>query len=102
MNHIDIRLSELSGLLPVDSVCELAWRVKESELVTGQPGRQFVVAGGDRPSYRVRIDPSGFEILRVDLDPLGAAPMHSSRPEFLEHPVVDAMACGRLYTTRLH
>jgi hypothetical protein len=102
MNRTDIRATELSKLLPVRSVTDLQWLVKESELVTGKPGRQFIVVGGDRPAYQVRLDASGFEVLRVDVDPLGTAPTHSSKPEFQQHPVASAMACGRLYTARVH
>jgi len=102
MDHTDIRSTELSNLLPVRSMADLEWLVKESELVTGKPGRQFIVAGGDRPAYQVRLDASGYEILRVDADPSGMVPTHSSKPEFEQHPVADAMACGRLYTARLH
>ena len=102
MNHTDIRSAELSRLLPVRTVSDLEWLVKESELLTGKPGRRFVVAGGDRPAYEVRLDTAGFEVLRIDMDPLGTAPTHSSKPEFQQHPVADAMACGRLYTSRVH
>ena len=98
MDYTDIRSTELSKLLRVRNVADLAWLVKESELVTGKPGRHFIVAGGDRPAYQVRLDSSGFEILRVDVNPLGAAPTHSSKPEFLQHPIASAMASGRLYT----
>jgi hypothetical protein len=102
MNDTDIRSTELSRLLAVQSVSDLAWLVKESELLTGRPGRWFIVAGGDRPAYEVRLDASGFEVLRVDMDPLGTAPTHSSKPDFPQHPVADAMACGRLYTAKVH
>lgn len=102
VNDTDIRSTELSKLLPVRSVTDLEWLVKESELVTGKPGRQFIVAGGDRPAYQVRLDASGFEIIRVDVDPLGTTPTHSSKPEYFQHPVASAMACGRLYTAKVH
>lgn len=102
MHHIDIRSTALSKLLPVRSVTDPEWLVKESEMVTGKPGRHFIVAGGDRPAYQVRLDSSGFEVIRVDVDPLGTAPTHSSKPEFLQHPVASAMACGRLYTAKVH
>jgi hypothetical protein len=102
MHGTDIRSAALSMLLPVRSVTDLEWLVKESEMITGKPGRHFVVAGGDRPVYQVQLDSSGFEVIRVDVDPLGAAPTHSSKPEFLQHPVASAMACGRLYTAKVH
>lgn len=102
MDNIDVRATELSKLLPVRNVADLEWLIKESELVTGKPGRQFIVAGGDRPAYRVRLDASGFEVLRVDMEPRGTAPIHSTKPEFVHHPVSSALACGRLYTAKLH
>ena len=102
MGQSDIRSTELCKLLQVRTVSDLEWFVKESEVVTGRPGRDFVVAGGDRPADQVRADAVGFEVLRIDLDPSGTARTHSSNAEFFQHPVASAMACGRLYTASLY
>ena len=46
-----IRSAPLRDLLPVRSLNDLDWFVKESEIITGNPGREFVVAGADRPTF---------------------------------------------------
>ena len=81
MNHLNlsIRALPMQRLLPVRSLDELEHLVKESEVLTGAPGRTFVVAGADRPAYQVHADVAGFQIARLD----------------------GAMACGLLYTEPL-
>ena len=37
-----IRSAPLRDLLPVRSLNDLDWFVKESEIITGNPGREFV------------------------------------------------------------
>ena len=44
-------------LLAVTAPEEIEFLVKESEVLTGQPGRIFVIAGAERLSYRVRWQP---------------------------------------------
>lgn len=46
-----IRDLPLQRLLPVRSIADLAYLVKESEIVTGTPGREFVIVVADRPAY---------------------------------------------------
>jgi hypothetical protein len=53
-------------LLPVRAPEDLAYLVKESEIVTGRPGRAFVIAGADRPAYRLQWHPLGFQVERLD------------------------------------
>ena len=58
MNHLNlsIRALPMQRLLPVRSLDEFEHLVKESEVLTGAPGRTFVVAGADRPAYQVHAD----------------------------------------------
>jgi hypothetical protein len=53
-------------LLAVRAPEDLAYLVKESEIVTGRPGRAFVIAGADRPAYRLQWHPLGFQVERLD------------------------------------
>ena len=47
--NLSIRALPMQQLLPVRSLDELEHLVKESEVLTGAPGRTFVVAGADDP-----------------------------------------------------
>src|SRR5688572_10221010 len=95
-----IRETELSKLVPVRTHSDLDWLVKESELLTGEPGRDFVVAGADRPAYHVRIDHGGYQIRRTDQD-AGDMTHRATAPDLRNHTLGNALACGLLYTTAL-
>ena len=101
MNHLNlsIRALPMQRLLPVRSLDEFEHLVKESEVLTGAPGRAFVVAGADRPAYQVHADVAGFQIARLD----GAMPQEvlATARELVSHPIGSAMACGLLYTEPL-
>ena len=97
-----IRAAELATLVPVRTLNDLDWLVKESEILTGEPGREFVVLGADRPAYHVKLDTAGYQIQRVDDDTSAAMPMHSTAPDLVRHTLGNALACGLLYTAALH
>jgi hypothetical protein len=96
-----IRSAPLRGLLPVRSLNDLNWFVKESEIITGNPGREFVVAGADRPTFRIHLDHVGYQIARVDCGEQAAAPVSATAPELVQHVLGDALARGQLFTTAL-
>jgi len=97
-----IRGAEFKDLVPVRSIGDLDWMVKESELITGTPGREFVVAGADRPAFHVQIDAVGYQIVRVDQDDASSTPMRATTRELANHTLGNALLCGLLYTTALH
>ena len=97
-----IRATELTKLVPVRTLNDLDWLVKEREILTGEPGREFVVLGADRPAYHVTLDTAGYQIQRVDDDSCAATPMHSTAPDLVRHTLGNALACGLLYTAALH
>jgi hypothetical protein len=96
---LSLRTAGMQHLLPVRSVGEFEHLVKESEVLTGNAGRTFVVAGVDRPAYQVHADAAGFQIARLD----GAVPHQwlATAPELASHPIGHALACGLLYTEPL-
>lgn len=94
-----IRDLPMQRLLPVRSVDELALLVKESEILTCNAGRAFVVAGADRPAYLVRADIAGFAIAHLD-SPVQHQ-MLATGQELASHAIGNAMACGLLYTEPL-
>ncbi|MDP1692136.1 MAG: hypothetical protein Q8L49_09355 [Burkholderiaceae bacterium] len=100
-----IRSAALWGLLPVRSLNDLDWFVKESEIITGNPGRDFVVAGADRPTFRIHLGHVGYQIARVDRGEVAAAPVCATAPELVRHALgdalADALARGQLYTPAL-
>ena len=54
------------GLVAVRDGSEIVFLVKEAEIVTGKPGRQFVVAAAERLDYRVAVGPFFFEVTQLD------------------------------------
>ena len=93
---------ELTKLVPVRTLNDLDWLVKENEIMTGESGREFVVAGADRPAYRVKFDLAGYQIQRVDDEKQTAMPLHATAPELIRHALGNALASGLLYTAALH
>ena len=99
------RSASHQDLLPVRSLNDLDWFVKESEIITGNPGREFVVAGADQPTFRIQLDHIGYQIARVDRGEQAVAPVCATAPELVQHALgdalVDAIARGQLYTPAL-
>ena len=98
--HTQTRIAhDAPSLLTVQAPEDIEFLVKESEVLTGAPGRTFVVAGADRPAYQVHADAAGFQIARLD----GAVPRQwlATAPELASHAIGHAMACGLLYTEPL-
>lgn len=50
------------GLVAVREVDDIVFLVKEAEILTGKPGRQFVVAGPERRDYLVAVKSFVFEV----------------------------------------
>lgn len=90
--------SRSEALLPVHDLSDIEYLVKESEILTGQAGRGFVIAGADRLIYRVHWHPAGFTVERLSahgeiLDSRQLLPW-----DFEEHALAHALACGQLFT----
>jgi hypothetical protein len=100
-NQQAIRTAPLSSLVPVRNLDDLDWLVKESEMLTDAPGRDFVVAGAERLSFRVQIDHAGYRIARVDAHTLSVEPLRATAPELVGHTLGNALACGLLFTATL-
>ena len=80
--------------------------MKESEIITGNLGREFVVAGADQPSFRIDLDDVGYQIARVDRaeekrQRPSARPHANWSTHALGDALVDALASGQLYTPAL-
>jgi len=85
-------------LLKVRAPEDIEFLVKEGEVLTGKPGRTFVIAGADRLSYRVQWHPMGSKVERLDAHGHALSSQHLLPWEFLDHSVVAALRAGQLFT----
>ena len=92
------RTSRANTWLPVQVLGDIEYLVKESEVVTGQAGRAFVIAGADRLIYRVHWHPLGFKVERLDMHGDILDSRHLLPSSFEQHGLAQALACGQLFT----
>lgn len=97
--HIESQRGEASSLmLAVRSTEDIEYLVKQSEVLTGLPGRTFVIAGAERLTYRLLWHPLGFRVQRLDNQ---AKVLHAQNLltfEFLDHSLLEALHAGQLFT----
>ncbi|MEO8155403.1 MAG: hypothetical protein ABI605_20230 [Rhizobacter sp.] len=92
------RLRKSTPLLAVTAPEDIEFLVKESEVLTGRPGRIFVIAGADRLRYRVRWQLMGFKVERLDAQGEAMDTQHLLPWEFIDHSLVEALGAGQLFT----
>lgn len=85
-------------LLAVQTPEDIEFLVKESEVLTGQAGRTFVIAGADWLIYRVHWQPLGLKVERLDGRGQVLSTQHLLLWEFLEHHLMEAQAAAQLFT----
>lgn len=85
-------------LLTVRALEDIEFLVKENEVLSGQAGRSFVIAGADRLSYRVHWHPLGMKVERLDDAGRVMHIQHLPSHEFIGHSLVAALAAGQLFT----
>lgn len=94
--------SPLLNLVPVCNVLAIDHLVKESEVLTGQPGRAFVIAGAhvdhQRLAYQVRLHPNGYEVERLDGEGHRLSQDYVPANSLAEHSLGSALRCGQLFT----
>jgi hypothetical protein len=77
--------------------------VKEHELLTAERGREFVVLGAERISYRVGLCQNGYEIRRESDSGSTAHPLlRAAAHDLHKHAIGKAMLSGALFTSALH
>lgn len=89
----------LASLVPVTNLDALDDFIRQSEIDSGQPGRDFLVGGAERLTYQVRLQPTGYEIRRSDAP--GMPAVHATRFELGNHLLGHALIEGYLFTTRM-
>jgi hypothetical protein len=83
---------------PVVRIEDLEFLVKESEVLTGHPGRTFIISGADCLVYRVHLHPGGLRVERLDTDGRVLNVQQLPLWEFPEHSLFEAQAAGQLFT----
>jgi hypothetical protein len=86
------------SLLAVQAPDDIEFLVKESEGLTGRPGRRFVIAVADRLAYRVHWHPIGIKVERLDGEGRVLGSRHLLPQEFLRHSLMEALGAGQLVT----
>lgn len=93
-----LRAPAARAWVPVRDLGDIEYLVKESEVLTGQAGRCFVVAGADRLTYRVHWHPLGFKVERLGEQGRVLDRRHLLPWELEQHSLAEALACGQLFT----
>lgn len=108
MQNVQFQLSIASNavdttrLVPVQCEQHIELLVKESEVLTGKPGRRFIVAGAERLAYHVEWNAAGLQVRRIgDGGQLAGTHFMRSR-ELDDHTLGAALRCGQLFTPRVH
>ena len=98
MHALAPRTHDGPSLLAVQAPDDIEFLVTESEILTGQPGHRFVIAGADRLAYRVHWHPIGVKVERLDGEGRALDTRHLLPREFLRHSLIEALAAGQLFT----
>lgn len=102
MNLATVSLSKVQGdLVQVSNSADLRSLVKESELITGLPGRKFYVRSADRIAYRLHYQANGYMVQRLDDADRPACTIFMPHDIFIEHGLGAVLSNGQLFTRRL-
>lgn len=99
--RIDHRRPAISGLVQVCTSADIEYLVKESEVVTGNRGRKFVICGADRLAYRIAWCPHGYQVERLDESDKPTSTMDLLPAQFGAHGLGEAICRGQLFTPAL-
>ena len=91
----------VGGLIQVRTPLDIEYLVKESEVVTGRPGRKFVICGADRLAYRIAWCPHGYQVERLDESDKPTSTIYLLPAQFSAHGLGEAISRGQLFTPAL-
>ncbi len=97
-NSSQVSKSILTDMTRVSGLAEIEYLVKESEVLTGQAGRIFVIVGAEKLTYRVHWHPVIIDIERLSATGEVVDTQHQPPHVFASHSVVEALMAGLLYT----
>jgi hypothetical protein len=89
------------GLIQVCTPADIEYLVMESEIVTGNPGRKFVIFGADRLVYRIASHSNSYHVERLDERDNPNSTMVLLPAQFSAHGLGEALARGQLFTPAL-
>jgi hypothetical protein len=90
---------QFDKMLPVQAPGDIEYLVKESEVITGQPGRKFVISGADYLVYRIQWHPIGYQVQRLDAAGNPTCTLTMLPGEFQMHSLGEALRAGQLFTS---
>ena len=93
--------SAFGGLIQVRTPAHIEYLVKESEIVTGNPGRKFVVEGAGRLAYRIAWHSTGYDVERLDDRGNPGRTTYLLPAQLSAHGLGEALARGQLFTPAL-
>jgi hypothetical protein len=88
---------QFDRMFPVQASEEIEYLVKESEVITGQPGRTFVISSADRLVYRIQWHPIGYQVQRLNAAGNTICTLNMVPDEFRAHSLGEAMRVGQLF-----
>lgn len=88
------------GMIQVHDLHEIEHLVKESEVVTGKPGRKFVVRadGSGNLTYRIHWHPNGYKVHRLNELDAPTCSIELLPEQLMQHALGKALLQGSLYT----
>lgn len=89
------------GLIQVRTPADIEYLVKEGEIVTGNPGRKFVIEGTDRLAYRITWHSTGYHVERLDESGHPSGTIYLLPAQLSAHDFGEALARGQLFTPEL-
>ncbi len=89
---------DFESMLPVRATADIEYLIKESEVVTGEPGRRFVIAGADRLVYRIHWHPIGCKVQRLDNAGNATSTAYLLHAELYAHSLGEALRAGQLFS----
>lgn len=88
----------MGSMLAVHATQDLEFLVKESEIVTGKPGRKFVIGGADHLAYLVQWLSIGYQVQPLGIDDKPLSTQILVGVEFDAHRLGQALQAGQLFT----
>ncbi|MGQ0597163.1 hypothetical protein [Aquabacterium sp.] len=87
-----------AGMHRVRTLEEVEYLIKESEVITGQPGRTFVIASADQLRYRVEWHELYLKIERLNEHQDVVSTQFMTPLQFATHSLTEALKLGQLLT----
>ena len=101
MPFLQIKRPSGASLLPVKNLQDLEYLVKESEVVTGEPGRDFCIRGHVTLNCRLYWYTIGLTFEPLDEHGLPLGCEHLLTAQICGHAIGSALRAGQLFTVAL-